>query len=148
MNTDYLLCIVYRLIIVKTKDVMKIDERILKDSVFIKKLELCELRQMRDGDCSWFLLIPLVENAKEWIDLSPSEQIQLTTEIDTVCQKLMKFDKPDKVNIGALGNMVPQLHIHIIGRYENDRAWPGAIWGTKSKKSYQNYMSDAWKDRF
>jgi diadenosine tetraphosphate (Ap4A) HIT family hydrolase len=127
---------------------MKIDKRILKDSVFLKRLDLCELRLLKDGDCSWFILIPLKDNIIEWLDLCLDDQITLTKEIDFVCKKLKKFDKPDKINIGALGNMVPQLHIHIIARYKNDRAWPGAIWNTKSKKSYQDYMSEIWIKRF
>jgi diadenosine tetraphosphate (Ap4A) HIT family hydrolase len=127
---------------------MEIDKRILKDSVFLKRLDLCELRLLKDGDCSWFVLVPLRENVVEWIDLSAADQRLLTTEIDFVCQTLKRFDKPDKINIGALGNMVPQLHIHIIARYKGDRAWPGAIWNTKSKKSYQDYMSDIWIKRF
>jgi diadenosine tetraphosphate (Ap4A) HIT family hydrolase len=127
---------------------MEIDKRILKDSVFIKRLELCELRLMKDGDCSWFVLVPMRDKVIEWCDLSPSDQILLTKEIDFVCQNLKRFDKPDKINIGALGNMVPQFHIHVIARYNHDRAWPGAIWNTKSKKTYQDYMSDIWIKRF
>lgn len=127
---------------------MEVDSRILNDSVFIKQLELCQLRLMKDGDCSWFVLVPMVENTIEWTDLDLGDQVQLTSEIDFVCGFLKKFDKPDKINIGALGNMVPQLHIHIIARYRSDRAWPGAIWNTKNKKNYQNYMSDRWKSIF
>ena len=127
---------------------MEIDKRILKDSVFISDLTLSQLRLYRDGDVSWFILITRRENIIEWIDLIQADQLQLTKEIDLVSRKLIRFSKPDKINIGALGNMVPQFHIHIIARYKEDRAWPGAIWSTKSKKSFQDYMVKQWIDRF
>ena len=127
---------------------MEIDKRILKDSDFIKELALCQLRLYRDGDLDWFILIPKRDNTIEWTDLSAVDQSVLTQEIDFVCQKLKRYSRPDKINIGALGNMVPQLHIHIIARYRTDRAWPGAIWNTQCKKSYQNYMAKEWINRF
>lgn len=127
---------------------MEIDKRIIKDSDFIKQLELCELRLYKDGDLAWFLLIPRLEGVIDWTDLNANQQIILTQEIDYVCKMLKKFNNPDKINIGSLGNMVPQMHIHIIGRMKSDRSWPGAIWGTKSKKTYQAYMLESWKKIF
>lgn len=126
---------------------MEIDKRIINDSEFLKDLDLCQLRLYKDGDLAWFLLVPRVSGIIEWTDLLPQQQIVLTQEIDYVCNLLKKYIKPDKINIGTLGNMVPQMHIHIIGRYKNDRAWPGAVWGTKSRKSFQSYMTTDWKDR-
>lgn len=126
---------------------MQIDNRILNDSDYISDLELSQLRLYKDGDLDWFLLVPRIENVKDWDDLDEKQQIQLTTEINYVCKLLKRFGKPDKINVGSLGNMVPQMHIHIIARKKNDRAWPAAIWGTKSKKSYQSYMAQEWKKR-
>jgi len=126
---------------------MEIDKRIINDSDFLKVLKLSELRLYKDGDLAWFLLVPRVEKVIEWTDLSKENQKILTEEIDYVCKLLKKYINPDKINIGTLGNMVPQMHVHIIGRFKTDRAWPGAVWGTKSKKSYQQYMLEDWIKR-
>lgn len=126
---------------------MQIDKRIINDSVFIKDLQLSQLRLYKDGDLDWFLLVPRVKGVKDWDDLKASLQMQLTEEINYVCGLLRKYGRPDKINVGSLGNMVPQMHIHIIARKKDDRAWPHAIWGTKSKKIYQDFMADDWKKK-
>lgn len=127
---------------------MEIDKRILNDTAFVKNLDLCQLRLYKDGDLDWFVLIPMKENIIDWDDLTIDEQLQLTKEIDMVCKKMRKYSDFDKINVASLGNMVPQMHIHIIARKKTDRAWPGAVFGTKSKKSYQDYMCETWVKRF
>lgn len=126
---------------------MLIDKNIENDSEFIADLELSQLRLYKDGDLDWFLLVPRLEDVKDWDDLTINQQFQLTKEINYACKLLKRYGNPDKINVGSLGNMVPQMHIHIIARKKNDRAWPGAIWGTKSKKNYQDFMACDWKKR-
>ena len=126
----------------------KLDHRIEATSYHIKNLELCELRLVGDGENPWFLLIPKEENIIDWNDLSLEKQFILTKEIDYICRELKHYTNPDKINVGSLGNMVPQMHVHIISRYKNDRAWPGAIWGTTAKKSFQMEEIELWKKRF
>ena len=75
------------------------------------------------------MLVPRREGAKELVDLNEVEQSQLMTEINRVARALQDIVKPDKLNIAALGNMVPQLHIHIIARRTSDPAWPRPVWG-------------------
>lgn len=77
----------------------------------------------------WLLLVPQVGGAKEWIDLSREEQHQLSDEIAIVSHILKAVVTPDKLNIATLGNQVSQLHIHVIGRYQGDKAWPNPVWG-------------------
>lgn len=126
---------------------MDIDKRILNDSLFLKDLSLCQLRLYKDGDLDWFLLIPRKEAVVDWNDLCIIDQIELTKEIDYVCNLIKRYASPDKINVASLGNMVPQMHVHIIARYKNDRAWPNPVWGSKSKKTFQNYMWEAWNQR-
>ena len=126
---------------------MKIDKRILKDSVHIKELDFCSLRLMKDGDLPWFVLIPKVEGAVEVTDLDFASQQEMLEEINKISKLIEKFEKVDKINIGILGNIVSQLHVHVIGRYTSDRAWPNAVWGTKTQKSYQGYMAEEWIKR-
>ena len=126
---------------------MKVNERIEADSVYICTLKLSELRLLRDGDLDWFILIPLKDNKVEWCDLDMDDQFELTREIDLLSKSLKKLGY-DKINIGSLGNIVPQLHIHVIGRKKSDRAWPGAIWGTSALKEFDPSRVDFWKEEF
>lgn len=126
---------------------MKINERLLNDSEFIKSLPLCELRLMKDGDLDWFLLIPRIPNATEWIDLTTKEQTLLCQEIDLVSRKL-KETNDGKINIATLGNVVSDLHIHVLARKVGDRAWPGPIWGTKAVNEFDPSRVLFWKSKF
>ncbi|EQC51932.1 HIT domain-containing protein [Bacteriovorax sp. DB6_IX] len=126
---------------------MEINERIVADSIFIKKLNLSELRLIKDGELDWFVLIPLRENMKDWSDLEMEDQFELTREITLLSNKLKKLN-PDKINVASLGNVVPQLHIHVLARYQNDRAWPGPIWGTQASKSFDDSRARFWIEEF
>lgn len=126
---------------------MQINERILADSEYITKLKLSEVRLIKDGDLDWFVLIPLKEGKKDWSDLEMEDQFELCREISLVSEKLEAVS-PDKINVASLGNMVPQLHIHVLARYKNDRAWPGAIWGTPSSKEFDSSRVEFWIRKF
>ena len=126
---------------------MKIAPEIERGSIFIKDMKLSQLRLLKDGDLDWFLLIPRKENMIDWSDLTLEDQSILCSEITEVSNLLKAAVAPDKINVGSLGNMVPQLHIHIIARYKNDRAWPAAIWGTQSIKDFDQERVDYWKSK-
>lgn len=81
----------------------------------------------------WVILVPRVENASEWIDLSRENQHQLSDEIAVVSHILQALVTPDKLNIATLGNQVAQLHVHVIGRYKTDKAWPKPVWGSEAE---------------
>lgn len=108
----------------------KLNDRLKNDTVKLGELELCDVLYLPDAQVPWVILVPKLSNAIEWIDLSEDQQFLLTKEISLVSRIFKANFNPDKINIGALGNMVPQLHIHVIGRYKSDRSWPNAIWGT------------------
>jgi diadenosine tetraphosphate (Ap4A) HIT family hydrolase len=122
------------------------NERLISDSEYIADLKLSQLRLIRDGELDWFMLIPKREKIVEWCELEMSDQKVLCEEIDLV-SKLLKSEGVDKVNIGSLGNMVPQLHIHIIGRKKSDRAWPNAIWGTSTELEFNSNRVNYWKSK-
>ncbi|MDB2447459.1 HIT family protein [bacterium] len=109
----------------------KLHETLEKDLVEIGKLGLCSLYMLPDSDNPWAVIVPELEAVREMHELSESDQITLMKEITRVSSFMQAEFKADKMNVGALGNMVPQLHIHIICRFEGDKAWPGAIWGSK-----------------
>lgn len=93
------------------------------------ELPLSLLLLMNDSQYPWTILVPRVEQVKEVIDLSTEQQQQLWCESAWLSRALQQQYRPDKLNIAALGNMVPQLHIHHIARFKHDVAWPQPVWG-------------------
>lgn len=110
--------------------------QLAEDTVPVIELALCEVRLMDDANHPWLVLVPRVANAIEMIDLDAMQRTQLTAEIDAVCRALKALFKPDKLNVAALGNMVSQLHVHVIARYIDDIAWPRPVWGTTAARAY------------
>ena len=100
-----------------------------KDTIDIGDLPQSRVLVIKDANYPWLLLVPRREDVVEIIDLSEVEQAQLMTEINRVARALKEVTKCDKLNIAALGNVVPQLHVHIIARRHNDAAWPRPVWG-------------------
>lgn len=97
---------------------------------------LCEVRLMDDAHHPWLILVPRIENATEITDLDPARQAELTREVDRACRALQATMHPHKLNVAALGNVVPQLHVHVIARYREDIAWPRPVWGTATAQPY------------
>ncbi len=93
---------------------------------------------MRDANYPWFILVPDRENITEIYQLGPADQQQLMQESSYLAQSLSLAFSADKINIAALGNVVPQLHIHHIVRYRDDPAWPAPIWGKLPPKAYND----------
>ena len=99
------------------------------DTIDIGDLPLSRVLVIKDANYPWLLLVPRREGAVEIIDLDEVEQAQLMTEVSRVARALKDITKCDKLNIAALGNVVPQLHVHIIARRKADAAWPRPVWG-------------------
>ena len=102
--------------------------------------ELCELRLMDDANYPWLVLVPRVPVAHELVDLDAAQRHLLTDEIDRAARLLRDAFRPHKLNVAALGNMVPQLHVHVIARDENDPAWPAPVWGRVAARPYPPEM--------
>ncbi len=100
-----------------------------KDTINVGDLPLSRVLVIKDANYPWLLLVPRRAETVEIIDLDEVEQAQLMTEITRVARVLKDITKCDKLNIAALGNLVPQLHIHIIARRSSDAAWPRPVWG-------------------
>lgn len=103
--------------------------QLAKDTIDIGDLPLSRVLVIKDANYPWLLLVPRREGAVEIIDLDEVAQAQLMTEITRVSRAVKEITKCDKLNVAALGNMVPQLHIHIIARRTGDVAWPRPVWG-------------------
>lgn len=104
-------------------------DRLYQDTDFVTDLPLCRVLLAKDGRFPWLILVPRQEGLTEIIDLSVIDQHQLLAEINLCSQFLKQHLGAEKLNVAALGNMVAQLHIHIIARFQADPVWPAPIWG-------------------
>ena len=110
-----------------------INKNFLKDSYFIKDLNLCSVRLINNSKFPWIILIPNRKNITDITELNLKDQVLLMKEI-VFCSKLMKkIFITKKLNVEKIGNIVPQLHIHIIARFKKDSTWPLSVWVTKEK---------------
>src|SRR5688500_8158941 len=98
--------------------------------------ELCELRLMDDANYPWLVLVPRVADAVELLDLDTQQRHRLSDEIDAAGRALRALCRPHKLNVAALGNLVPQLHVHVIARFQEDPAWPAPVWGRVAAQPY------------
>ncbi|RJG42922.1 MULTISPECIES: HIT family protein [unclassified Mesorhizobium] len=115
----------------------ELNARLEADSEPLMWLGLCELRIMNDSRWPWLILVPQRPGIEEVHDLTPLDQAMLTFECNTVAQALKKSTDCTKINTGALGNIVRQLHIHVIARFEGDAGWPGPVWGHGMREPYK-----------
>lgn len=113
------------------------------DSLDILPWPLCRVRLMNDANWPWLLLVPARPEIREIHDLAPADRTLLLDEIVRASQALEALVKPDKINVAALGNMVPQLHVHVIARTRDDIAWPRPVWGAAPRKAYPTAERDA-----
>ena len=111
-----------------------LDPRLEGDSFPVIDLPLATVRLMDDARFPWAILVPRRPGLAELIDLDAEARATLWGEIDAVSRALKALTACDKLNVAALGNMVRQLHIHVIARFERDAAWPGAVWGAGGER--------------
>lgn len=114
----------------------QLHRQLAEDTTPVIELPLCAVRLMDDANHPWLVLVPRVADMVELIDLDAAQRAQLTTEIDATSRALKALFKPDKLNVAALGNMVSQLHVHVIARFHHDIAWPRPVWGVANAKPY------------
>ena len=109
----------------------KINKNFLKNSYFIAKLQLCSVRLIDNCKFPWIILIPNKKNITDITELNSKDQILLMKEIVFCSNKMKKIFKTSKLNVEKIGNIVPQLHIHVIARFKKDSTWPLSVWVTK-----------------
>jgi len=112
--------------------------QLAKDSSFIIDLDLCRAQLINDSNYPWVILVPRIAGATEIHKLDHNEQSQLLLESAAVCRTMESLFAADKMNVAAIGNMVPQLHLHHVARYRNDIAWPAPVWGFASATPYDS----------
>lgn len=102
--------------------------RLAADTHRLGRLDLSLVLLHRDAGVPWYLLVPAVSTV-EFIDLAADERERLNSEIQRLGEFVREVHHPDRLNIAAIGNQVPQLHVHVIARHEHDPCWPGVVWG-------------------
>ena len=107
-----------------------------RDTVEVTRLPLCRVLLMKDRRFPWLILVPERESMREIHDLPPADRHALIEEIAQASEVLKRLFHPDKLNVGALGNIVPQLHVHLVARTTTDSAWPGPVWGSGAAEDY------------
>ena len=119
-----------------------LDPRLAGDTVVVGDLPLCRVLLMRDSRFAWLVLVPRQAGLVEVADLSESDRATLWHEVDVAGAALRAVTPCDKLNIGALGNIVRQLHVHVVARTEHDAAWPGPVWGSGKAEAYPDAVLD------
>ncbi len=113
-----------------------IHNKLQEDTSEIVSLSLSKVLLMNDSSFPWLILVPAREGIREIYELGSRDRSALIEEVAAASEIIQDLFLPDKINIGALGNLVPQLHVHIIGRFRTDRAWPGPVWGAGPARPY------------
>lgn len=114
----------------------ELHSRLQADTRLLGDLPLCRVLLAKDSQYPWLILVPRVANLREIHHLAPAQQQQLMLESCAVARLMEQALRPDKINVAALGNLVPQLHLHHVARFSTDKAWPGPIWGAHPSLPY------------
>lgn len=121
-----------------TAAVFALDPRLAADTAPVADWPLCSVLLIGDARFVWLVLVPKRAGITEILDLQPDDRARLTAEIDRAAAGLRRAVPCDKLNIAALGNVVSQLHVHVIARRKNDAAWPKPVWGLPSPEAYDD----------
>jgi diadenosine tetraphosphate (Ap4A) HIT family hydrolase len=110
--------------------------QLARDTTFVGDLELSRVLLMNDANYPWLILVPRRDGAVEIVDLTDEDQQQLVREIALASGVLKTVTQCEKLNVAAIGNIVPQLHVHVVARRQSDPAWPKPVWGAAPSLSY------------
>lgn len=121
----------------KTMSDFQLDSRLEADTYVVGELQLSRVLLMRDARFPWAILVPRRAEKREILDLEPRDRAMLYREIETVSEAMQRLFAPHKLNMAAIGNVVAQLHVHVIARYEHDVAWPKPVWGFGERVAYE-----------
>lgn len=125
----------------------ELHERLFADTFRVADLTLCRVLLMNDRRFPWLILVPRREGLRDFDDVAAAEKAHFHSEIDLVSAVLRAATSAEKMNIAALGNMVPQLHVHVIARFFGDAAWPAPVWGAGTAEPYAETEAAALAER-
>lgn len=134
-------------VLVYTFGMFALDPALAAGTIPVGDLSLSTVLLQNDARFPWLVLVPRRDNLVEITDLTTEEAGRLMVELRLATRVMLDLAKPDKVNVAALGNVVPQLHVHVVGRYRSDPAWPGPIWGVGEPRPYPAHAAAALVER-
>ncbi|MBV1934352.1 MAG: HIT family protein [Parvibaculaceae bacterium] len=114
----------------------ELDARLAADTQVLAEWPLCRVLLMNDQRFPWLILVPRLVGLRDFHEVPADHKVQFQTEIDRASLSLQALTKAHKMNVAALGNMVPQLHVHVVARFDGDDAWPAPVWGMGKAVSY------------
>ncbi|MDN6180117.1 MAG: HIT family protein [Halomonas subglaciescola] len=124
-----------------------LDERLKADTLPVAELPLCRVLLMNDARFPWAVLVPRIAGASEIFDLTADDQQQLWREAGALGAAMKDGFHGDKINVATLGNLVSQLHVHVVVRTRNDAAWPAPVWGHGEPRPYTQDQQTSVRDR-
>jgi diadenosine tetraphosphate (Ap4A) HIT family hydrolase len=124
-----------------------LDARLAADTIPVGDLALSSVLLMDDARFPWLILVPRRTGVSELTDLAEADAALLIEEMRIAARVITELARPDKLNVGALGNIVPQLHVHVVGRFRSDPAWPGPVWGHGTRTPYPEHAAAALIER-
>ncbi len=130
-----------------THDSFALHPQLEADTALICDLDLCRVLLRLDARFPWLILVPQKDHVTDILDLDEPEQLQLMREVVCATTAMKKLFQPDKINIGALGNIVPQLHVHVIARFIADAAWPHPVWSHGEARPYEKSQLGVVKNK-
>lgn len=125
-----------------------INKQLEADTHLVCELESCSLRLLNDARWPWLVLVPRIADVEEWHDLSKGQRIMIDDEVARTSLALKTLTGCEKINIATIGNMVRQMHIHVIARDEGDANWPGPVWGYGTREAYEVDSAKAFIESF
>ncbi|MFK5987006.1 MAG: HIT family protein [Pseudomonadota bacterium] len=128
-------------------DLFLLDERLKKDCFIISDTDEFIILLMNNSLVPWFIIVPKTDHT-ELYQLDADTQKKCAYEVNKISKFITSEYNPDKLNVAAIGNIIKQLHIHIVGRFESDPYWPAVVWGNEQKKEYSEYQVDILNDKF
>jgi diadenosine tetraphosphate (Ap4A) HIT family hydrolase len=124
-----------------------LDDRLAADTVAVVRWPLCRVLLNRDATYPWLILVPARPGLRDLDDVGPADRAPLFAEIARASKVLKALHAPDKINVAALGNVVAQLHVHVIARRRGDPAWPNPVWNTVPRRDYAPAALDETRRR-
>lgn len=124
-----------------------LDSRLEQDTLLLGDFPLCRLLLMNDSSYPWFILVPRREEVSELFQLDSADQQSLWRETTALAEKLKDTFGADKMNVATLGNVVSQLHMHVIARRRGDAAWPAPVWGHRPAQPYTDEQVEAIRQK-
>lgn len=124
-----------------------LDSRLQSDTRVVGDFALCRVLLMNDANYPWFILVPRRESVSEVFDLDAADQLLLWQETSQLAEFLKRELAADKMNIATLGNVVAQLHMHVVVRRKSDNAWPAPVWGKAPAQAYSDVEIAQWLQR-